>query len=119
MSRTLKLALLLCLLGFRAEAQDVQIGQGLVCNTPAQVETYVHAREPAAALAAINQAEPKACAMAEVLFWKGAQVATIRNDKGTFVVTAILVVAFMTAQGPQPVPAKPQFTIFSVKEMAA
>jgi hypothetical protein len=97
----------------------MQTGRGLVCNTPSQVVTVLRAAHPDASLAAINEAEPAACAVVDVQYFKGAQVATIRNGKGTFAVTAILVVAFITPQGAQAVTPVAQFTMFPVKEMEA
>jgi hypothetical protein len=55
----------------------------------------------------------------DVQYFKGAQVATIRNGKGTFAVTAILVVAFITPQGAQAVQPIAQFTPIEIRELEA
>ena len=99
-----RIALFFLLLCCRAGAQEpeMNIGSGLVCDTPQQVERFsaVYDGDADAALAVINaeSADPDACTIATFAFILGPQVAVIKNAKGTFRVIQVLVLGVFTEE---------------------
>ena len=114
---------LMLLFGFSCQAQEVEQGTGIVCDTQAQVEQLIalhNAKVPnAEALAAINANEPLACSILPVGFFRGEVVKTVASDGGYVAITAITVVAVNNGMGWVPVPPARQFTVFRTKERGA
>jgi hypothetical protein len=97
-------SLLLCL---PAQAQEIEYGMGLICDTPRQAEQLVSYfdGDVGAALKAVNAEEhdPSACAIATVAFVRGPELATVRSKDATFQIVPILVVGVGTPRGFQSV----------------
>jgi hypothetical protein len=98
------LSLLLCL---PAQAQEIEYGKGLICDTRQQAEQLVSHfdGDVGAALSAVNAEEhdPNACAIATVAFVRGPELATVRSKDATFQMVRILVVGVGTPRGFQSV----------------
>jgi hypothetical protein len=101
--RAALLSLLLCHGPAQAEEPDLNIGSGLVCDTPQQVERFIDIYEGDAdsALAEVNsEAEGESvCAIAEFAFVLGPQVGIVKNARGTFRIMQILVIGIFTDDG--------------------
>jgi hypothetical protein len=87
-----------------AAAQDIEIGQGLVCDTQAQVERFVavFTTDAETALAQVNaeaKSDPVACGIGPVAFIRGEKVNQIGIAQRNFAVTKIMVVGVPTAAG--------------------
>jgi hypothetical protein len=114
------LSLLLCL---PAQAQEIEYGKGLICDTQQQAEHLVGYLDGdvGAALKAVNAEEhdPNACAIVAVAFVRGPQLATVRSKDKTFQLVRILVVGVDTPRGFQSVVPAAYFSLFKVEEYAA
>jgi hypothetical protein len=112
-------SLLLCL---PAQAQEIEYGKGLICDTARQAEQLVGHLDGdvVAALQAVNAEEhdPNACAIMTVAFVRGPELATVRSKDGTFQVVRILVVGVGTEEGFQPVAPAAYVSLFKVEEYA-
>jgi hypothetical protein len=114
------LSLLLCV---PAQAQEIEYGKGLICDTRQQAEHLVGYLDGdvGAALKAVNAEEhdPNACAIMEVAFVRGPQLATVRSKDKTFQLVRILVVGVDTPRGFQSVVPAAFVSLFKVEEYAA
>lgn len=119
-----RIALLLLLLCRPAGAQwpDVNIGSGLVCDTPQQVEQFaaVYDGDPDAALAAVNAEadDPDACTIGTFAFVIGPQVAVVKRVNGTFRVIQVLILGVFTDEGFEAAMPRTFFTLADVDEGA-
>jgi hypothetical protein len=126
MSFTARLALLFTLLTAPfcapALAADYEVGTTLVCDTQGQVEHFVarFVGDAQAAVGAVNAEEhkPAACALVNVAYMRGSQVAMARHGDNAFEIVRILVVGIDTAVGMRPVRPTAYFSLFEVKEYA-
>jgi hypothetical protein len=125
MSFATRLAPLLALLApmcAPALAADYEVGTSLLCDTKEQVERFValFAGDEQAALVAVNDEahNPTACALMNVAYLRGSQIATARHGDHAFEIVRILVVGVDTAAGIQAVRPAAYFTLFGVKEYA-
>lgn len=113
---------LLLMLGLPAQAQDVEVGTGLICDTQEQVERYISAYDGDAqsTVDSVNAAEhdPTACGMATVVFVRGRQLAISRNKDKTFQIVPILVLGLVTEEGIKSVEPAPFFSGFEIQEFA-
>ena len=115
----------LLLLGFPAQAQEnaqeIEVGTNLVCDTEAQVERFVALfnGDPQAAVDGVNAEahDPKACAVSTIAYMRGPQLATARNKDTAFQVVKILVVGVVTPSGLEPVTPAAFFSLFEVDEI--
>ena len=103
-SRFTLLALpLLTFLGSPAQAQEVEVGMGLVCDTQEQVERFVALYDGDALSTAnsVNAAEhnPTACAVSAMAYVRGRQLATTRSKDKAFQIVPILVLGIVTEAG--------------------
>ena len=119
-SALVTLPLLLTLCG-GAQAQDVEVTSGLICDTQEQVEKFValfdgNAR---ATVERVNAAEhnPTACAVSGMAFVRGRNLATARTKNTTFQIVPILVVGVVTENGVQAVAPARYFSALEVKEI--
>jgi hypothetical protein len=112
----------LILFAVPAQAQEVELGPGLVCDTQTQVERFV-ALFNGDALAAVNAVnaemhDPTACGLANMAFVRGPQLATARNKDTTFDIVQILVVGVANeAGGVQSVTPAVFYSLFPVEEI--
>jgi hypothetical protein len=88
------MSLLLCL---PAQAQEIEYGKGLICDTRQQAERLVRHLDGdvGAALRAVNAEEhdPNACAVVTVAFVRGPELATVRSRDATFQIVGYLLSA--------------------------
>ena len=116
------LVLPLLLLGVSAQAQEVEVGTSLVCDTQEQVERFValYDGDAQSAVNSVNAAEhnPTACAVSTMAFVRGRQLATARNKDTTFQIVSILVLGVVTGDGVESVTPAPYFSVFPVDEIA-
>jgi hypothetical protein len=112
----------LILFAVPAQAQEVELGPGLVCDTQTQVERFV-ALFNGDALAAVNAVnaemhDPTACGLANMAFVRGPQLATARNKDTTFDIVQILVIGVANeAGGVQSVTPAVFYSLFPVEEI--
>jgi hypothetical protein len=110
-------AISLAMLGHAlAQRGDVELGQGVVCNTQTQMERFVAMDVKIEAVAVINTDEPHACGMVTASFIRGRTVHQVRNSLGTYDVVEVLVVAVhLDGDWGKALPAI-QYTLFLVTE---
>jgi hypothetical protein len=105
-----------------ALARDYEIGTSLICDTRAQVERFavLFSGDAPAAIRAINTEEqnPGACALVNVAYMRGVQIAMARHGDYAFEIVRILVVGIATDSGIRPVRPAAYFSLFHVKEFA-
>ena len=111
------------LLGFPAQAQEVEVGTSLICDTQEQVERFVALYDGGAQSTVnhVNAAEhdPTACAVSTMAYVRGHQLATARNKDTTFQIAPILVLGVVTETGIRSVTPAPFFSVFEVEELRA
>ena len=114
----LPLMLTLC---FSAQAQDIEVTSGLICDTQKQVEQFVALYDGDAQSTAekVNIAEhnPTACIISGMAYVRGRQLATARTKDTTFQIVPILVVGVVTEKGIQTVAPARYFSAIEVKEI--
>jgi hypothetical protein len=96
------LSLLTC---FPAQAQKIEIGTGIFCDTQKQVERFVALFDgnAEAAINAVNVEEKRAgaCVAGTIAFIRGSEIATARTWNMTFHIVQVTVVGILTKAGPQ------------------
>ena len=104
------------------ESKDIEVGAGIICDTPQQVKRYLtFADEPHGAdsvdraLDAVNTEEnnPRACGVAIIAFVRDGQSETVEFNHSVAKVTRVRVVAVATQEGWRHVPAVVQYTAIS------
>jgi hypothetical protein len=112
---------LLLLAAIPGQAQEVEVGTNLICDTQEQVERFValYDGNAQAAISAVNAAEhnPTACGVATAAFVRGPQLATARNKDTTFNIVQLLVVAVVTETGVESVTPAAFFSLVPVEEI--
>src|SRR6266850_4478278 len=108
----------LLLLGVPAQAQEVEVGPSLVCDTQEQAERFVALYDGDAQSTAnsVNAAEhdPPACAVSTMAYVRGRQLATARNKDTAFQIVPILVLGIVAEGGVESVTPAPFFSVFEV-----
>jgi len=103
-----------------AHASDYEVGASLVCDTQEQVEHFVaqYTGDAQAAIQYVNDEEknPTACAMMNIAYMRGAQVAMARHGANAFKIIRVLVVGVETGNGVLSVTPALYFSLQSVKE---
>jgi hypothetical protein len=103
-----------------AHASEYEVGASLVCDTQEQVEHFVaqYTGDAQAAIQYVNDEEknPTACAMMNIAYMRGAQVAMARHGANAFKIIRVLVVGVETENGVLPVTPAVYFSLLSVKE---
>jgi hypothetical protein len=116
--------LLTLLLSFEpAVAQEIEVGNGVICDRGEQAEGYaaLFKGDVDEALTQVN-AETKsdtACGVISAAYLRGNNVSKVANEEGTFIVARILIVGIVTPHGIQSIPPFVQFTLFKIEERAA
>jgi hypothetical protein len=118
----LVLLVLPVLFGVPAQAQDLEMGTSLICDTQEQVERFVTLFDGDAqsAVNGVNTAEhnPTACAVYNMAYVRGRKVATARTKDTTFQIVQILVLGIVTEEGVRSVSPAPYFSVFAVDEIS-
>ena len=116
------LSLLLCL---PAQAQRVEVGTGVLCDTQKQMERFVALfdGDEETAVNAVNAEanDPSACGFGTIAYVRGPEIATARARTGTstFHIVRVLVVAVLTEAGFRPSAPAPFFSVEQVDEREA
>jgi hypothetical protein len=117
----LALVLPFLLLGFPAQAQEVEVGTNLVCDTQAQVERFValYDGDAQAAVDAVNAEvhDPTACAVSTMAYVRGHQLNTARSKDAAFQIVPILVLGVVTEVGLETVTPAALFSLFEIEEL--
>jgi hypothetical protein len=102
--------------GCGAQAQNIENGVGVVCETPAQVEEFIALRtDTRSAVEQINaQSKSQVCEILNIAFLVGAVVAESANDKGTWQIRKILVVGLIIGGNVSPVQPYQKYTAFII-----
>jgi len=112
---------LLAPLGLSAQAQEVEVGANLVCDTHEQVERFIalYDGDAQSAIDRVNAAEhnPTACAVSSMAYVRGPQLATAGSQDATFEIAQILVLGIVTESGVKPVTPAAFFSLFEVEEL--
>lgn len=110
------------LLGLPAQAQEVEIGTSLICDTQQQVERYVtlYDGDEESTIKNVNAAEhdPTACAVATMAYVRGRELAKTRTKDATFQIVPILVLGVVTEDGVKSVAPKAFFSALKVEEIS-
>lgn len=116
----LLLSLILCV---PAQAQEVEVGSTLVCDTQQQVQRFVSVYHGDAAGAAktVNAEvkDPTACDMVAVAYVRGAEIATVRTESRAYRIVRILVLGIVTAAGIAPAEPSMYYSFVPVDERGA
>ena len=101
-----------------AEAQNIESGVGVVCETPSQVVEFIALQtDRRSAVAQINahSASP-VCEVLNVAYLVGGVVAHSSNDQGTWQIRKILVVGLVIGGNVSPVQPYQKYTAFIISK---
>src|SRR5262245_8692142 len=106
--------------GLPAQANAIERGALMICDTQKQAERLgqIFEGNPQVALSAVNTEEnnPTACGVVDVVYAPGKVLGTVRSKSHTFQVVPVLVVGVNTPGGFQPVNSTVFFTLVRVVE---
>ena len=112
---------LLLLLNCPARAQEIEVTNGLICDTQEQVEQFVSLYDGDARSTAekVNVAErnPTACVVSGMAYVRGRNLATARTKGTTFQIVPILVLGIVTEKGIETVKPARYYSAIAVKEI--
>ncbi len=112
---------LLLLLASSVQAQEVEVGTGLICDTREQVERFIALYDGDAQSTVNNvnavESDPTACAVSTMAYVRGRRLATARNSNTTFQIVPILVLGIVSEAGVQSITPAPFFSAFEVEEL--
>ncbi len=112
---------LLLMLGFPAQAQEVEVTNGLICDTQEQVEQFValYVGHAPGTAEKVNVAErnPTACIVSGIAYVRGRKLATARTKDTTFQIVPILVLGVVTQKGIESVTPARYYSAIEVKEI--
>ena len=116
-------ALLSLLMGFPAQAQNIEVGTGIFCDTQKQVERFVALfdgnEEKAMKAVNVEENDPTACVRGTIAFIRGPEIATARTWNMTFHIVQVTVVGVLTEAGLQSVGPAATYSIESAEERTA
>ena len=108
---------------FPAQAQTIEVGSGIFCNTRQQVERFVALFDgnAEAAINAVNLEEKHAgaCVGGTIAFIRGPEIATARTWNMTFHIVQVTVVGVLTDAGLQSAGPAATYSIESAEERTA
>jgi len=120
MKSALRLAVLSLLMCLPAHAYEIETGAMMICDTQKQVERYVQLFDgnQQVAIRAVNAEEkdPNACALVDVAYVQGPELAMARSRSHTFKIIPIAVFAVNTPGGYRPAKLAHFFTLVEVRE---
>jgi hypothetical protein len=123
MSYTILVSLLSVLLCLSAQAQNVEVGTGIVCDTQREMERFIvlFHEDAEAAVNAVNaeEADPNACVFGTIAYVRGPDIATARTQDATFQIVRVLVVGIFTEAGFRATVPAALFSVEKVEERAA
>ena len=111
-------------INYPVQAQEAQMGVGLVCDSPAQITRFLEVVEDdrEVAIEQVNaEAKSNACGIVPVAFVAGPVHSTVRSKQGPLQIVSILVVAVNNGVGWMTISPHRRFTVFksSVVELNA
>jgi hypothetical protein len=110
-------------MGAPARAYETETGTGVICDTRGQAERLAMLldQDANAAIKTVNAEarDPTACTAVNVVYVRGAKVATARNKAGTFDIVEILAVGIATRSGMRSTNPATYFTLFKIEEQMA
>jgi hypothetical protein len=112
---------LCCLLAGRAQAQEIEQGQGVFCDTQTQLEQFAAYYESGSvpeALEQVNLTVPYSCKPARAAFIRGEQVKAIAAKRGTLRLYEVLIVALWNGQWGKVKPTLQYIAIFDKEKRA-
>lgn len=120
--RSLLVLPLLLALGVGAQAQDVEVASGLICDTQQQAEQFAalydgNAQETAEKVN-VSEKNPTACVVSGLAYVRGRKLATARSKNTTFQIVPVLVLGVVTKEGVQAVAPARYFAAIQVEEIA-
>ena len=85
-------------------SEEVRVGLGVACDTEDQIERYaslIGAKDSAEALQIVNDEaqNPRACGAVAIAYKISKQVTNVRNEKGSFRIVEIVVIAAASGNG--------------------
>jgi hypothetical protein len=109
-------------LGTAAQAQEVELGPSLICDTEKQVERFIalYDGDAQAAINAVNSEvhDPTACGLVNTAHVRGRQLATARNKDITFGIVQILVLGIVDEEGSvESVTPAVFYSLFAIEEI--
>jgi hypothetical protein len=111
---------LLLMLGFPAQAQEVEITNGLICDTQEQVEQFVALYDgdvqSTAEKVNVSEHNPTACGFSGMAYLRGHHLSTARTKDTTFLIVPILVLGVVTEKGIETVTPAVYYSAIEVKE---
>jgi hypothetical protein len=123
MSYTILVSLLSVLPCLSAQAQNVEVGTGIVCDTQKQMEWFIvpFHKDAEAAVNAVNaeEADPNACIFGTIAYVRGPDIATARTQDSTFQIVRVLVVGIFTETGFRATVPSAFISVEKVEERAA
>ena len=106
---------------FGANAQDITVSSGLVCDTKQQAERFIslmNDKNVEKALVAVNNevGQSDACVVATIGFFPGQKVAELQKDGTVVNVIEVLVMAIGTPAGLKVVEPKMYYSVVQTKD---
>jgi len=109
-----------------ARARDIEAGTVLMCETQVQAErlaVLLHGdtRNVASSLNSINAEEDSGngCGVADIVYLRGTDVATVRGTDDTFNIAPVLVMGILQGNNIQSVPQSVYFSVIKIDERRA
>jgi hypothetical protein len=106
-----------------AQAQQIEVGTSLVCDTEAQVERVIAIYDgdikSAAEQVDAEERNPSACVMSAVAYIRGPELRTARKGNVSFQIVPILILGVMTPGGMRSVSPAKFFSVLEVEERTA
>jgi len=98
----------------RGEAQKIENGVGVICDSPEQVEQFITlGTDTKSAVEQINaQSKARVCEILDVAFLVGGIVNEASNDKGRWQIRRILIVGLYVGSRVNPVQPYEKYTAF-------
>jgi len=110
-------------LGHAAQAQQIEVGTSLVCDTAAQVERVIAIYDgdiqSAAEQVDAEEHDPSACVMSAIAYVRGTELRTERKGNVSFQIVPILIFGVMTPGGMRSVSPTRYFSVVEVDERTA
>jgi hypothetical protein len=123
MKARLYLALSLLMLASAANAYEFETGTAIICDTQKQAERLAVLLDvdERVAVSMINAEEhdPTACAVANVVYLRGAALTTTRSKFRAYEITEVLVVGVLTERGVRNTRPGKFVSLFKIDERAA
>jgi len=123
LTKTIAGAVLSIALIAQTQAQSIEVGSGVFCDTQAEMERFVALFEGdmQTAMNAVNteMKDPTACVSATIAFTRAQEVAKLERWSETYRIVQMTVVGVLTNQGPQAIEPAIVYSIKRTEERGA